>query len=39
METQKTLNRQAIVRKKNGAREIRLLDLRLYYKPAAMKTA
>ena len=38
METQKTPNSQAVLKKKNGAGGINLLDFRLYYKAIAIKT-
>ena len=37
METQKTPNSQAVLRKKNGAGEINLADFRLYNKPTVIK--
>ena len=37
METQKTLNRQATMKNKNGTEGIRLLDFRLYFKATVIR--
>ena len=39
METQKTLNSQSNLEKKNGTGEINFLDFRLSYKAIVIKTA